>query len=717
MDIPATHTQEKAMTREAAARQGRIYYAYGADIKETRPYPPCRFACPVHTDVQEYIALISQGRYKEAFEVIQSVNPIPSACSLICHHPCEQECRRAQVDEPLAIRHLKRFAVEKAAVYRREKRGPVERTRKERIAVIGSGPSGLAAASDLADLGYGVTIFERYPELGGMLSSAIPTYRLPREALEEDIQDVLAKGVEVRTSCEVGKEVQLAQLISDYDAVLIAVGLSESRSLPIPGVEGPGVLLALPFLYGVSHGRSPELGERVLVIGGGNVAIDVARSARRLGRTKIEMVCLESAQEMPAWEWEVKEALEEGIKITHRWGPKAVRRENGKVKGLEVVRVKAVFDEAGRFNPTFYEDQTSFIEADTIIITIGQKADLSLLRDSPLELDASGRPVWDKDTQMSSTKGVFFSGEVVTGPGAAIQAVASGHRAARAIHLYLQGEDVKAALKAEERGKIAALPREVAEKIVAQPREEIELLSPETRCLGFTQFEVGYDEMAALREARRCRSCGAGAIVSPERCSACLTCVRVCPYGAPVVDGKAQMLAERCQACGLCAPECPGRAIRMIAYHVDELRRNIPGLLGELDPEREDPILLAFLCNFHALADGDGVPQNVRQIRVHCVSRIDVSDLLEAFACGADGVFVVLCRDGECRYKEVASRVKGRIRQARELLAPLGVDGRRIAYFEADSHPEEVWRLAAQEMTETVKGLGIRAGSPRVKGS
>ncbi|MBM3241917.1 hydrogenase iron-sulfur subunit [Candidatus Poribacteria bacterium] len=712
------------METNIAAPNNTTYYAYGTDLKEERPYPPCRAACPVNTDVQGYVSLIAQGRYAEAFEVIHAVNPIASVCSLICHHPCEQECRRNNVDEPLAIRHLKRFALEQVTEYRRSKRKLAPQTREKKIAIIGSGPSGLTVANDLADLGYQVTIFERNKGLGGMLSSAVPTYRLPREALKEDIDDILAKGVEAKTNCEIGKDLMLNDLIKEYNAVLIAVGLSQSRSLNIPGVDDPNVLLALPFLNDVAYGGKPELGNKVLIIGGGNVAIDVARSARRLGRENIEMVCLESAEEMPAWEWEIQEALEEGIKITNRWGPKAVLRSNGRLKGLETVKVKAVFDEAGRFSPTFYDDQTSFIEADTIIITIGQMSNLSFLKNTPVAVDERGRLIWDKNTFMTSAKGVFASGEVITAPGSTINAVANGHRAAKAIHLYLQGEDIRAALISEEKEKIAALPEDVIEKIIKQSREAIELIPVEARCAGFTQFEIGYDEYSALREARRCRSCGAGAIVNEGKCVACLTCLRICPYDAPVVTNKAEMPPDKCQACGLCAPECPGRAISMVGYDINELRDKMPDIIGAVDATRGKPLLVAFQCNHHAGVNGTKPPENIRQIRVHCTSRIDILDLLKVFECGADGAYVIACREEDCKYEKtsphktksmyppsgggvggvsIANRVKKRVEYTKQLISEIGIEGERLGYFESGMHPEAVWRQAAEEMTEKVK--------------
>ena len=679
-----------------------------AALKATRPYSPCRAACPVNTDVQAYVGFIAQGRYTDAFEVIRSVNPIASVCSMICHHPCEQACRRCSVDEPLAVRPLKRFALEKSADYRRKKRRLVEKTKGKSIGIIGSGPSGLTAANDLADLGYQVTIYERHPVLGGMLASAIPPYRLPRETLKEDIDDVISKGIEVKTNCEIGRDITMNDITAKHDAVLMAVGLSQSRSLNIPGVEGPGVLLAIPFLEDVAFNRKPVLGNKVLVIGGGNVAMDVARSARRLGVKDVEMVCLESAEEMPAWKWEVDEAVEEEISISHRWGPKAVRREGDKVKGLEVVKVTQVFDTNGRFNPTFDQSQTTLIEADTIIITIGQMANVSFLEDSPVRVDERGRLIWDPKTHMSSAKGVFVSGEVVTGPGSAIAAAASGHRSAMAIHLYLQGEKIEGNLPSYEKEKIPQLPAEVVERISREPRMQIRHLPPETRCGSFVAFEFGYDEEEALKEAGRCRGCGGGAVVDTKKCMACLTCQRVCPYGAPVVTSVSEIRPEFCQACGLCAPECPGEAISMVSYDVREFRDSMSSLMGAVDPQRHEPVIAAFLCSHHVGVPGFSLPENVRRIPVHCTSRIDVNDLLRALECGADGVAVVRCSGGSCKYKGIEHRVSARVGRTKQLVGMLGMEPGRIEILTADSHDGNSYASACADFTARIRQMGLR---------
>jgi NADPH-dependent glutamate synthase beta subunit-like oxidoreductase/coenzyme F420-reducing hydrogenase delta subunit/formate hydrogenlyase subunit 6/NADH:ubiquinone oxidoreductase subunit I len=661
--------------------------------------------------VQAYVGLIAQGKYTEAFEVITSVNPIASVCSMICHHPCEQSCRRCGVDEPLAVRHLKRFAIEKSKDYRRAKRKLVQKTKGKSIGIIGSGPSGLTAARDLADLGYSVTLYEKHPVLGGMLAVAIPPYRLPREVLKEDIDDVISKGVEVKTNFEIGKDAKLDDLAKKHDAVLVAIGLSLSRSLNIPGVEGPGVLLAIPYLEDVAFGRKPALGNKVLVIGGGNVAMDVARSARRLGVQNVEMVCLENEQEIPAWKWEVDEAVEEAIKINYRWGPKAIKREGDKVKGLEVTKVLSVFDANKRFAPTFDNNVTTLIEADTIIITIGQMSNMAFLKESAVKIDERGRVEWNPATQMSGAKNVFVAGEVVTGPGSAIAAVANGRRAALAMHLYIQGETIEGRLPVQEKEKIAEMPSEVVEKIAKEPRMKVRHLAPEVRVKTMEHFEEGFTEKEALEEAGRCRGCGGGAVVDQKKCMACLTCLRVCPYGAPVVEAYSTIRPEYCQACGLCAPECPAEAISMVSYDVREIRNTLPAIVGKVDPRRQEPVIAAFVCTHHAGVLGLDLPKNVRAVPVHCTSRIDILDMLKAFEVGADGVAVLRCGSGTCKYRDIEPRVNARVKRVQDLLGMLKIESGRLEILSAaPTNGGNPYAAVCAEFSERLKHIGLKAG-------
>ena len=543
-----------------------------------------------------------------------------------------------------------------------------------------------------------------------MLSAAIPPYRLPREVLKEDIDDVISKGVEVKTNFEIGKDAKLDDLAKKHDAVLVAIGLSLSRSLNIPGVEGPGVLLAIPYLEDVAFGRKPALGKKVLVIGGGNVAMDVARSARRLGVQNVEMVCLENEQEIPAWKWEVDEAVEEAIKINYRWGPKAVIRENGKVVGLEVTKVLSVFDANKRFAPTFDNSVTTVLKAETIIITIGQMSKNDLFNDSSVKMD-KGRVTWNQATQMSTGRNIFVAGEVVTGPGSAIAAVANGRRAALAMHLFIQGETIEGRLPVQEKEKIAQLPSEVVEKISKQPRMKISHLAPEVRVKTMEHFEEGYTEKEALEEAGRCRGCGGGAVVDQKKCMACLTCMRICPYGAPVVTSVSEIRPEYCQACGLCAPECPAQAISMVSYDVREIRNTLPTLIGKVDPKRQEPVVVALLCTHHAGILGLDLPKNVRTVLVHCTSRIDILDMLKAFESGADGVAVVRCNDGTCKYKDIAPRVNARVKRVQDLLGMLKIEPGRVEILSAVSTDGgNPYAAACAEFSERVKKIGMRSG-------
>ena len=347
----------------------------------------CSAACPVHTDTREYVQRLSRGDYEGALDILLEVNPFPSVCGRICHHPCEAECRRKEIDSAVSLRMLKRFVVENTKEYRLARQKKPAEKKEGTVAIIGSGPSGLTAALDLALSGYRVRVYEKDTKLGGMLAHAIPRYRLPVEALAQDIGDILAAGVEVRTGCEVGKDISFDELRKENNAILIAAGLSESHSLPIPGVDSKGVLLGIPFLWDVANGLRPELGDSVLVVGGGNVAIDMARAAKRLGPSKVYMACLENRQEMPAWKWEIEEAEEEGIEIFNSWGPKAILENKGAVTGIEFKRCTSVFDDQHRFSPKYDESETKSVKVDSVILAIGQKANLDFLAQTPVAVD------------------------------------------------------------------------------------------------------------------------------------------------------------------------------------------------------------------------------------------------------------------------------------------------------------------------------------------
>ncbi len=639
----------------------------------------CRAACPVHTDTRGYVELIQQGRYEEAFEKIREFNPFPSVCGLICHHPCEQQCRRQTVDAPVALRNLKRFAAERALEYRQRTRRPAAITSDQTVGVIGSGPAGLTAAHDLIKSGRRVTVYEALPKAGGLLACAIPKYRLPDDVLEQDLLDIRSLGVEIQTNVRVGRDVSWDELRRRHDALVIAAGLSVSRRIPLENGDHEDVLLALPFLRAAALREPIQVRPNVLVIGGGNVAVDVARTAVRLGADTVQMVCLENEEEMPAWEWERREALEEGISFVHRQGPVKVVVEDGRITGLVTRLVTRVFDEEGRFAPEYDDSQTQVIPGQMIILAIGQASDLSWLQGTDVALDERGRLQFDQDTMMTSAPGVFACGEVVTGPGAAIEAVASGHRAAAAVVSYLQTG--KPEIPPEEPiEEVGELPEDVIARVRRVERVAMPTLPPEQRKRNFELFELGYTEEQALAEARRCLACTAGACVDDDKCAACLTCLRVCPFGVPMVDEVAVMASEMCQACGLCAVECPAAAIRIKRFKPGDIRDRIVALLEKADrPVRRVELTCARRARSREelqdrlVADGDGV---AAVVPLTTTARADEVDLMKPFEFDVEEVRVEF--EPDCPYAGAMDRLAKRVERTKRLLDAVGVGGDRL---------------------------------------
>jgi NADPH-dependent glutamate synthase beta subunit-like oxidoreductase/coenzyme F420-reducing hydrogenase delta subunit len=671
---------------------------------------PCLVACPVHTETRGYVERIVEGRYEDALDVLLAADPFSSVCGRICHHPCEQSCRRSKVDAPVGLRQLKRFVIEATQDYRLKRRAPAARTRTERIAIIGSGPAGLTAAHDLARAGFGVTVLESGAEPGGMLGMAIPRYRLPYAVVREDIDDILALGVELRTRCAVGRDVTLADLQREFQAVLIATGLSESRSLGVPNIDSHGVLLALPVLRAIRAGEPVPLGERVVVIGGGNVAVDVARCVRRLGATDVTMACLESREQMPAWEWELEEALEEGVKLAPSWGPMEVLVGNGAVAGIELKRCVRVFDDSGRFSPAFDEGDTRSIPADAIVLAIGQRGDLTCLSGSSIRVAPGERLEYDAESMTTSERSVFGCGEVVTGPGAAAEAVADGHRAARAIEHFLDTGELLRQPRAVELPVIGDLPEETIERIKERARVEVGRAPGEARVGDFSEIERGFTEAEARAEAQRCLACTTGAFVDQERCAGCLTCVRVCPFGVATVTSTAVMAEEKCQACGVCAAVCPAAAIALKRFGAERIEHDLNRLLSNDGQPPLRGVIVSFCCLFEATSRKflDENPEEVEETRVArvlvpCVGRLSVPDLLAPFEHGADAVCVIACAEGECLYPTAEERLEDRVERANQVLAEIGLGGGRIDLWRTQKSAEvswtAFWEVARRKLT------------------
>ncbi|MEW6376005.1 MAG: FAD-dependent oxidoreductase [Thermodesulfobacteriota bacterium] len=424
--------------REEKSLRGTLYREKVEDkrVKEKVSLPPCQEACPIRQDTRGYVALVAEGKFKEALELIRKVNPLPAVCGFICHHPCEEACLREGVDHPIPIRLLKRFVAE----YEREKE-KMERTpakkRRERVLVIGSGPAGLVAANDLSLLGFGVTIFEALPVLGGMLAVGIPEYRLPRDILRMEIDGIRQLGVEMKTNHRFhfeanGKTFQKL----GFRAAFLSIGAHHSMGLNIPGETLQGVLPGVEFLRDLNLGKKIKIGKKVAVIGGGNVALDVARSAIRLGAESVEIYYRRSRNEMPAIPEEVDEAIREGVKIHFLASPVKMIGKGGKAFGMECLRMRlAEPDEKGRRRPVPIEGSNFKVHADTIVAAIGQRVDRKALKG--LDTHPDGTVRINIETGETGMKGLFAGGDVVTGPGWAIDAIAAGKKGAEAIARYL----------------------------------------------------------------------------------------------------------------------------------------------------------------------------------------------------------------------------------------------------------------------------------------
>ena len=472
----------------------------------------CQHACPAGIDVPNYVAAIASGKYEKAVDIIRERNPFPAVCGRICIHPCEFKCRRGELDEPVAIRSLKRFASDWyfEHIGRAEEPFPVKREQK--VAVVGAGPSGLTCAYFLAKSGYKVTVFEAQPVAGGMLGITVPEFRLPREVIQEEVDYIESCGVEIRYDSPIDAYHTVNDLMREgYDAVFIAAGAQASKRIGVPGEEEglDGLYYGLEFLSQAKTDRKIAVEGKVVVIGGGNVAIDVARTALRVGAEDVQLFCLEPRDEMLAWEKEVKEAIDEGIVINPSWGPRQIIHKDGRVAGIEFVKCISVFDEEGRFNPIFDDEFTQAVETHNIIISIGQAPDMSFLtKDGQLERALWGALVVDENTLSTNIPGIFAGGDFTTGPTYVIRAIASGRRAAIAIERYLQGETGRIRIIDEKTETVEdtglALDEETTEE---KPRIEIQLEKPEERVRDFREVEKGFTREEAHREAMRCLRC------------------------------------------------------------------------------------------------------------------------------------------------------------------------------------------------------------------
>lgn len=617
---------------------------------------PCQAACPVHTDAGKYVQLIAENKYKESYLVAHSPNPFASVCGRICAAPCEDACRRGRIDAPITIRALKRFVTEKYGVESMEpdtqdelRQGTDELGNKRRwhlpvlqesranvargqkVAVIGAGPAGISAAHDLALMGYRVTVFEATDQVGGMMYHGIPEFRLARSVIEKEVQKTVDLGVEIKLDTPLNDQFGLKELKAEgYESVFMSVGVQKGRDMKIEGGELDGVIKAIDYLLNINNGYRVNLGRKVLVIGGGFVAfdaarmalraalegtekpedetghdvktaLDAARAAIRAGAVEVYMASLESFAEMPVMRTmqgreEFEESKHEGVRFLPQRGARRFIGENGKVKAVEFMGVKRTYDEDGRFNPVYDNEISETFEADSIILAIGQQADLSFLKpEDRVELTPQGTIKVDRETLATSAPGLFAGGDVAFGPRNLIEAVANGKRAALSIDDYLRGvkTDLVVNLRIEE------LPTRSYRR--AEDYDKCERKAPPTisldRRTGISEVETGYSEAEATQQAERCLYCHIQTIYDAEKCVLCNRCVDICPeYCLKLVpveeldlapDVKELIIAheglslngplsamlkddEKCIRCGLCAIRCPTDAMTMEVFYYEE---------------------------------------------------------------------------------------------------------------------------------------------------
>jgi formate dehydrogenase beta subunit len=532
--------------------------------------PRCTAACPAGVDVPRYIRAVKERRYDEAVAVLREKLPLPTVCADACFAPCEEVCAYRQFGDPIAIRAIKRAAVDKGGDTWKQRKKTAAGTGKK-VAIVGAGPAGLAAAYYLRGKGHAVTLFDAFPKPGGTIRYGIPNYRVPEERLDKDIDAILALGVEFKGDTKIGKDVDMNTLRGDFDAVFLATGANGSAKIPLEGADKEGVLWGWDFLKDVALGKAFTFNGTVIVVGGGNVAIDVALTAKRLGADAVHLYCLEKREEMPAHAWEIARAEEEGVVIHNALAPKKVLGGNV-ATGVGLIRCTSVFDSACNFNPTYDDAITEKMEGETIILAVGQMADLRYVKGENGIATSRGR-IEARETDLSTgQQGVFAGGDVVTGPESIIGAIAQGRKAAASIDQYLGGDgDIEEVLATPE-DAVYLMPFECK----VEPRNTPPLLKPWERESGFDQVEMGLSDERVAAEASRCLNCDARkfeVVVNTESCKECGYCSEVCGvdtfgpadyFNAKGYRPNEVKSSDWCVGCFKCFFSCPDFAIDVV---------------------------------------------------------------------------------------------------------------------------------------------------------
>ncbi|RPJ04368.1 MAG: FAD-dependent oxidoreductase, partial [Deltaproteobacteria bacterium] len=485
----------------------------GAEKQETSS---CKVGCPAHINIQAYVSLAVKGRYQDALQLIKEASPFPSICGRVCPHPCESSCKRDQIDQPVAIHAVERFLADVDLNADKRYMPRIKDKREEKVAIVGSGPAGLSCAYYLAQEGYRVTIFEKAPVLGGMLTTGIPAYRLPREIVQAEIQLIRDMGVTMKTGIDVGKDKTIAQLRQEgFKTFFIAIGAQECRRLNVEGEDLKGVYSGLDYLRQVNLGKPVPLGKDVAVIGGGNVAMDAVRSARRLGSGNAFVLYRRGIEEMPSRPEEIEACREEGIPINTLTQPVRFISENGQVKAIQCIKTHlAEPDESGRRSPVPIPGSEFTVKVDAVINALGQEADWSCLTpECACTLTGWGTMKVDPLTLQSDDPDIFAGGDAARGPKSVIEAIADGRQAALSIDRFLNGQNLRLGRGVE----LKAITEPQKEKYDPAVRAQMPCLEPQARLKSFKEVELGLTKEAAVQEAQRCITCGS-------------CCVQACPY-------------------------------------------------------------------------------------------------------------------------------------------------------------------------------------------
>ncbi|MBW1678742.1 MAG: FAD-dependent oxidoreductase, partial [Deltaproteobacteria bacterium] len=499
---------------------------------DKRGIPPCKDNCPAGIHVQGYVALIAQEKFKEALDLIRKNNPFPAVCGRVCTHPCENSCTRNKVDDPIAIMFLKRFVSDWEYTQEEPEIPVIENKREEKIAIVGAGPAGLSAAFYLALDGYQVTIFEAASKPGGMMIWGIPDYRLPREILNQDIEYIQRLGVEIKTNTPIGPGLTFDDLLTQgFQAVFLGVGAQKSMKLGVEGEDLKGVVHGVDYLREINSDKDISLGDRVAVIGGGNVAVDVVRTALRKGSKEAFIIYRRSREEMPALEEEIIEAEEEGVEIHYLAAPKRILDKDGKLTGIECIRMElGEPDDSGRRRPIPITGSEFTLEVDSVVPAIGQSIDLSFLpEEKEWNVAKRGSLEVDPITCATNIPEIFAGGDMVTGPATVVEAIGAGREAAISISRYLQGIDLY-----EGRERKLPVVDITPEEMKKQTRQNPPKVSVSERIQNFQEVQKGFTEKEAVAEANRCLNCGV--------CSECFQCVEACGAGAVIHDMKEEIM-------------------------------------------------------------------------------------------------------------------------------------------------------------------------------